>query len=95
MTALRAGQAIARRVNRLLAYPLMLGVRMYQWTLRPLLGAQCRYRPTCSDYALGALREHGAWRGSLLAITRILRCHPFARGGYDPVPIAEDRGAND
>lgn len=61
-------------------------VRAYRW-LRPALGPpRCRFHPTCSEYALGALQVHGAGRGSLLAIKRILRCHPFHPGGLDPVP---------
>ena len=61
-------------------------VRVYQWTLRPVLGANCRFSPSCSDYAVGALRTHGALRGSGLAAWRVLRCNPFNPGGYDPVP---------
>lgn len=62
------------------------GVRVYQWTLRPLIGAQCRYVPSCSEYALQALATHGAGRGSMLAARRILRCNPWMPGGADPVP---------
>ncbi len=65
---------------------LALLVRLYQWTLRPLLGPNCRFEPSCSDYAVQALRTHGAGRGTALAAWRILRCNPFATGGYDPVP---------
>lgn len=61
-------------------------VRSYQYTLRPVLGANCRFTPSCSDYALQALRAHGAIRGSGLAIRRVLRCNPFCLGGHDPVP---------
>ncbi len=61
-------------------------VRTYQWTLRPVLGANCRFTPSCSDYAVDALRCHGAARGSALAAWRILRCNPWTEGGYDPVP---------
>ena len=63
-------------------------VLAYQWTLRPLLGMQCRFEPSCSCYALEALSRHGAARGSLLAAGRVLRCHPWRPGGYDPVPPA-------
>jgi putative membrane protein insertion efficiency factor len=63
-------------------------VRTYQWTVRPLIGANCRFCPSCSDYAIEALRAHGALRGSGLAVRRILRCHPWHPGGYDPVPDA-------
>ncbi len=61
-------------------------VRVYQWTLRPVLGANCRFAPSCSEYAVDALRRHGAVRGSGLAAWRILRCNPWCEGGYDPVP---------
>jgi putative membrane protein insertion efficiency factor len=62
-------------------------VQAYRWTLSPLLGPSCRYYPTCSAYALGAIDEHGAIRGAWLATKRILRCHPWHEGGYDPVPL--------
>jgi uncharacterized protein len=61
-------------------------VRAYRRALSPWLGMHCRYQPTCSAYALEALERHGAFRGTLLATRRILRCHPFHHGGYDPVP---------
>lgn len=65
---------------------LVLLVRIYQVTLGPVLGGRCRFLPTCSEYAVEALRKHGAVRGSLMAAWRLLRCHPFSKGGYDPVP---------
>jgi uncharacterized protein len=60
----------------------------YQWTLRPFLGPHCRFHPSCSHYALEALSEHGALKGSWMAGKRILRCNPWHPGGYDPVPPA-------
>lgn len=63
-------------------------VRGYQYTLRPVLGCNCRFWPSCSDYAVEALRTHGAARGGWLAARRILRCHPWHPGGVDPVPPA-------
>jgi hypothetical protein len=63
-------------------------VRLYQYTLGAVLPDSCRFQPTCSHYALEALAAHGAARGSLMALRRILRCHPFSVGGYDPVPPA-------
>lgn len=72
-------------------FPLIVLVRLYQVTLSPLLGGQCRYHPTCSNYAIEALKEHGALRGSWMVASRIGRCNPFAKGGYDPVPPAERR----
>jgi uncharacterized protein len=68
------------------AQRLVLGViRLYQLTLSPLLGARCRYHPSCSAYAMGAIARYGILRGSLLAGWRLLRCNPFSHGGYDPV----------
>ena len=61
-------------------------IKVYQYTLSPLLGPRCRYYPSCSNYAVQALREHGALRGLGLATWRLLRCNPFSNGGYDPVP---------
>ncbi|NLH47935.1 MAG: membrane protein insertion efficiency factor YidD [Myxococcales bacterium] len=63
-------------------------IRFYQRAISPYLGNNCRYRPTCSQYALEALQIHGLIRGWGLALWRLLRCHPFARGGDDPVPPA-------
>ncbi|MBD0271778.1 MAG: membrane protein insertion efficiency factor YidD [Acetobacteraceae bacterium] len=67
-------------------------VLAYQYTLRPVLGCNCRFHPSCSDYALGALRGHGAARGALLAARRVLRCNPWHPGGYDPVPPTPSQG---
>lgn len=61
-------------------------LRAYQYLLSPFLGQHCRFTPTCSQYAIDALRTHGSWRGSLLAARRVLRCHPWHPGGPDPVP---------
>ncbi|HQT66250.1 MAG: membrane protein insertion efficiency factor YidD [Rhodospirillales bacterium 20-60-12] len=64
-------------------------VRVYELTLRPVIGANCRFEPSCSAYAKGALATHGAARGSWLATKRILRCNPWNPGGDDPVPPAK------
>jgi putative membrane protein insertion efficiency factor len=65
---------------------LLWSIRGYQLALSPLLGPRCRFYPTCSCYAHTAILRHGVWRGGWLAARRLLRCHPFTPGGYDPVP---------
>lgn len=60
-------------------------LRAYKWAISPLFPPSCRYVPTCSEYAMEAVERYGAVRGVLMALWRVLRCHPFARGGYDPV----------
>jgi uncharacterized protein len=66
---------------------LLIGaLRAYQYLFRPQLGANCRFYPSCSDYALEAVARHGAFRGAWLAMRRVGRCHPWHAGGYDPVP---------
>jgi uncharacterized protein len=65
---------------------LMFPIAGYRRFISPLLGPRCRFAPSCSEYALTALAEHGAARGFWLAVARIARCHPFNPGGYDPVP---------
>ncbi len=61
-------------------------IRAYQYLLRPMLGSNCRFYPSCSDYALEAIERHGALRGLWLAVRRVARCHPYHPGGFDPVP---------
>lgn len=62
------------------------GIRLYQMAVAPWLPPACRYTPSCSRYAVEAIERHGAGRGARLALKRLLRCHPFHRGGFDPVP---------
>jgi putative membrane protein insertion efficiency factor len=69
-----------------LAAFLTILVRLYQWTLRPIIGANCRFEPSCSNYAVEALRRYGGFRGTWLAGRRLLRCNPWVAGGFDPVP---------
>jgi len=70
-------------------------LRAYKWAISPMLPPACRYVPTCSEYAMEAIDRFGVLRGGLMAFSRLLRCHPFAHGGYDPVsdhlPKAHDR----
>lgn len=65
---------------------MLLLIRVYRTALSPLLGPRCRYLPSCSEYASEALQTHGLKRGGRLALTRLLRCHPWGGSGYDPVP---------
>ena len=64
---------------------LRIVIRTYQLTISPLLGPRCRFHPTCSDYCAEAIERHGVTRGIGLGLRRLLRCQPFARGGFDPV----------
>jgi putative membrane protein insertion efficiency factor len=60
-------------------------LRGYQLVISPLLPPACRFTPTCSEYMIGAIKKYGAWRGTYMGLRRLLKCHPFHRGGYDPV----------
>jgi len=74
------------KIKKVLIWILVLPVRLYQWTISPLLPVSCRHVPTCSQYTIEALKIHGIFTGTCLAIRRILRCHPWGTYGYDPVP---------
>ena len=65
---------------------LLAAVRFYQRRISPLTGPNCRYYPTCSNYMIQAIQKHGSLKGTLMGRARICRCHPWATGGYDPVP---------
>jgi putative membrane protein insertion efficiency factor len=84
MRALFAG--IWRLIRDGLVGLLILPVKLYQWFLSPWLGASCRFTPTCSSYAIEALKKHGPIKGLYLAVWRILRCNPWGGHGHDPVP---------
>jgi putative membrane protein insertion efficiency factor len=74
-------------VKKIIRKIFVLPIRLYQVTLSPLLGpSKCRFKPTCSHYAVEAIEEWGIFKGSWLAIRRVLRCHPWGGFGYDPVP---------
>ncbi len=79
---------MANTVSKALAWPLIQLVRLYRIAISPWLGGNCRFDPTCSNYAIEALQDHGILKGSWLAVRRIGRCHPWGGSGYDPVPAA-------
>jgi putative membrane protein insertion efficiency factor len=76
-----------RRAIRPIAWPFLAAIRLYQWALAPLMAGHCRFSPTCSEYALGAFRTHRPLRAAMLTLSRLGRCHPLCRGGFDPVPL--------
>jgi uncharacterized protein len=78
----------ARMTSRLVSWALRGAIRLYQLTLAYFFVGACRYEPSCSAYAIQAVTEHGALKGSFLAAHRFCRCHPWGAGGYDPVPSA-------
>lgn len=71
---------------KLAATLLKAPIQIYRWTLKPLIGLECRHMPTCSEYALEAIDRNGAWKGFWLMMSRLARCHPWGSHGYDPVP---------
>mgnify|MGYP003825871823 CR=1 FL=1 len=84
LNACLAGGCVMRRV-------LIAAIRLYQRFVSPLLGNHCRFEPSCSRYAVEALEVHGVIKGGLYTCWRLLRCQPFCKGGYDPVPQRPDR----
>ena len=77
---------IVKIVRKIAIFPFIVLIRFYQVCISPLKPPACRFTPTCSAYALEALRKHGLFKGTYLAVRRILRCHPWGGSGYDPVP---------
>jgi putative membrane protein insertion efficiency factor len=73
-------------MKKILSLPFIALIRFYQVVISPMLPSACRYTPTCSQYALEAIRIWGPWKGSILALKRIGRCHPNGGSGHDPVP---------
>jgi len=76
-------------IRKILVTILILPIRFYQYAISPYLAPSCRHVPTCSQYAIEALKIHGVFKGLYLAVRRILRCHPWGTQGYDPVPPAK------
>lgn len=75
-----------RTFLRILSFPFIALIKLYQWVISPLLGPKCRFTPTCSQYAIEALKKYGPLKGGWLTLRRISRCHPWGGHGVDPVP---------
>jgi putative membrane protein insertion efficiency factor len=80
------GASVSSHVSRVTKAIARAPIQAYRWTLKPLIGHECRYLPTCSEYGLEAIEINGAWRGSWLTLSRVCRCHPWGSSGFDPVP---------
>jgi len=78
-------------MNRILKYIFIFPIRIYQWTISPLLGPSCRYEPTCSHYMIEAIQQWGILKGTWLGLKRISRCHPWGGHGHDPVPKKDNK----
>ncbi|WP_432411528.1 membrane protein insertion efficiency factor YidD [Rasiella sp. SM2506] len=77
-------------MKKILTYPFIFLIRVYQRAISPIFPSTCRYQPTCSHYGVEALQKHGLLKGSWLTIKRIFSCHPWGGSGYDPVPEKDD-----
>jgi putative membrane protein insertion efficiency factor len=73
-------------INTLLSWIFLALIRVYQFAISPLLGSNCRFTPTCSQYGVEAIKKHGPFKGGWLTLKRIGRCHPWGKHGHDPVP---------
>lgn len=77
--------------KKIIRFPFVALVRLYQVMISPYTPASCRYQPTCSHYTIEALEKHGVLKGGMLALKRIASCHPWGGSGYDPVPEPEEK----
>ena len=78
-------------LNKIVTFPLILLIRVYQLIVSPMLGSNCRFMPTCSEYALESLKTYGLIKGTYLTIKRIGKCHPWGSNGYDPIPTKMEK----
>ena len=78
-------------LNKIVIFPFILIIRAYQLVISPMLGSNCRFIPTCSEYAMESLREYGLIKGIFLSIKRIGKCHPWGSHGYDPIPTKMEK----
>ena len=77
---------IVKSISKIIAFPFILAIKLYQGIISPWLGPKCRYTPTCSQYGIEALKKYGVVKGLWLTIKRVSRCHPWGGHGHDPVP---------
>ncbi|MBT8379579.1 MAG: membrane protein insertion efficiency factor YidD [Ignavibacteria bacterium] len=75
-----------KNILKILAFPFIFLIKLYQLIISPILPASCRFTPTCSHYSVEALKKHGLLKGGWFSVKRIMRCHPWGGSGYDPVP---------
>lgn len=94
MSALVTLRRTVDALSRLPQKCLVALVKGYRLLLSPWLGSSCRFEPTCSAYSLQALQQHGATKGSYLTLYRLVRCHPWCNGGYDPVPSSQSQSSS-
>ena len=73
-------------VNKIIIFPVLIIIKVYQLTLSPIFGRNCRFLPTCSEYAIESLKSYGLIKGIILSVKRIGKCHPLGSHGYDPIP---------
>ena len=78
-------------LNKIVIFPFILIIRAYQLVISPILGSNCRFMPTCSEYAMESLKEYGLVKGILLTFKRIGKCHPWGGHGYDPIPTKMEK----
>ena len=78
-------------LNKIVTLPLILLIRGYQLIISPLLGSNCRFIPTCSEYAIESLKGHGVIKGTFFTLKRVGKCHPWGSHGYDPIPTKMDK----
>ena len=78
-------------INKIVTFPLILLIRGYQLIVSPMLGSNCRFMPTCSEYAMESLKTYGLIKGTFLTIKRISKCHPWGSHGYDPIPTKMEK----
>ena len=78
-------------LNKIIIFPFVLFIRVYQLIISPMIGSNCRFIPTCSEYAMESLREYGLIKGIFLSIKRIGKCHPWGSHGYDPIPTKMEK----